>query len=398
MKKLFFNRRNLTVLLLMVAISVSGQQSKIAKNDNSSSSIAITNVRVFNGKKLSRLKTVVIENGLISSSKTGQTTIDGNGGTLLPGLIDSHVHLRSLDELQEAAQRGVTTMLDMGAFEPELFNEARTLTGVSDIKTTLYSASAPGSHQVTRMGAPESSVVNGPEDAERFVAELITEGADYIKVIVENPNIDFSPALETGTIKAIVDAAHKNELLVFAHAAYNEAFKMATDAGVDVISHTPLDTSIDADIVSKMAKQKTILVPTLVMMQGTVEAFKDIPMFKDLDYDHAVSSVSAMQKAGITIIAGTDANNAKAAPFSAKHGEALHDELELLVAAGLTPIEALRSATILPAQHFNLQDRGEIKPGKRADLVLVDGDPTKDISKTRNIQKVWVNGVPVQNK
>lgn len=396
MKTKIFNRNNLILLLISFVISANVSQIKSEERGTPTSSIAITNIRVFDGEKLSGLKTVVIEDGLISSATTADTTIDGKGGTLLPGLIDSHVHMRSLTELEQSAQWGVTTMLDMGMYRPELVDSARNLIGVTDVRTSLSSASAPGSHQIAQMGAPESSGVKGPEDADRFVAELLSDGADYIKVIIENPNIAFSPALETKTIKAIVDAAHKNNLQVFAHTVYNIAFRMGVDGGVDVLSHTPLDKTIDEEIVNDMVKQKTIVMPTLLMMKGTVDALKANPLFKDLEYSYAVSSVSAMRNAGVTIIAGTDANDSPAAPFSMKHGEALHDELELLVEAGLTPIEALQSATILPAKHLNLHDRGEIKPGRRADLLLIKGDPTKDISNTRNIQRVWIKGVPVQ--
>ena len=82
--------------------------------------------------------------------------------------------------------------------------------------------------------------------------------------------------------------------------------------------------------------------------------------------------------------------------MSVPHGKALHEELGLLIEAGLTPVEALRSATVLPASYFGLTDRGEILPGRRADLVLVEGDPTQDIAATRAIRGVWVAGVQVR--
>lgn len=82
---------------------------------------------------------------------------------------------------------------------------------------------------------------------------------------------------------------------------------------------------------------------------------------------------------------GTDANAGPGIPFSPRHGESLHDELELLIEAGLS--------TVLPAQHFGLHDRGVIEPGRRADLVLIDGDPVADIRATRQIRQVWCAGV-----
>ena len=93
------------------------------------------------------------------------------------------------------------------------------------------------------------------------------------------------------------------------------------------------------------------------------------------------------------ILAGTDANAGPGIPFSPRHGESLHEELELLIEAGLSTVEALRAATVLPAQYFGLHDRGVIEPGRRADLVLIDGDPIADIRATRQIRRVWCAGV-----
>jgi imidazolonepropionase-like amidohydrolase len=106
--------------------------------------------------------------------------------------------------------------------------------------------------------------------------------------------------------------------------------------------------------------------------------------------------VATFHRAGAAILAGTDSNDDPAAPYQVTHGESLHEELERLVDAGLTPAEALRGATSLAAATFGLTDRGVIAPGRRADLVLVDGDPTRDISATRNIRGVWIGGGQVK--
>ena len=107
-----------------------------------------------------------------------------------------------------------------------------------------------------------------------------------------------------------------------------------------------------------------------------------------LDYANAEASVRQLEAAGVTILAGTDAPN----PGTA-HGAALHRELELLVRAGLTPTEALVAATSAPAKAFRLSDRGRVAPGMKADLLLVDGDPTSDITATRSIIGIWKDGV-----
>ena len=110
-------------------------------------------------------------------------------------------------------------------------------------------------------------------------------------------------------------------------------------------------------------------------------------------YDAAIAAVRQLKAAGVPILAGTDAPN----PGTA-HGATMHGEMELLVEAGLTPIEALRAATSAPSKAFRLDDRGRIAVGKRADLVLVRGDPTADIGATRDITAVWKRGVPVDRE
>jgi imidazolonepropionase-like amidohydrolase len=109
-----------------------------------------------------------------------------------------------------------------------------------------------------------------------------------------------------------------------------------------------------------------------------------------LNYAAAKESVTLLHKAGVPILAGTDANQSPMA--AVKHGEALHRELELLVDAGLSNEEALRAATSLGAQCFRLADRGVIAVGKRADLVLVGRNPVDNIAATKDIKRVWIAG------
>jgi imidazolonepropionase-like amidohydrolase len=104
-----------------------------------------------------------------------------------------------------------------------------------------------------------------------------------------------------------------------------------------------------------------------------------------------------MYRAGVPILAGTDCHEEPDSFFEVKHGESLHQELELLVEAGVSVVDALRAATILPAEHFRLNDRGAIAEGKRADLVLLREDPTKDIRATRSIDRVWCGGIEYQS-
>ncbi len=343
---------------------------------------ALTNVRVFDGNQLLDPGTVIIDGRAIGTDPAGASVIDGDGAVALPGLIDAHIHLSGRQSLQQLAGYGVTTALDMGTWPVSLVESLRGVEGLTDIRSPGTSAVAPGSLHSRIPGFPADGQVVDPDDANRYVAERVAEGSDYIKVIVEDPGFD------QPTFDALVGAAHRHGKLSVAHAASFSAIAMALEAEVDVITHSPLDKALDDTAVARFVAARRISVPTLTMMEGTVEQSHR----PGDDYAQARATVTALYRAGVPILAGTDANDAKGVPANISHGESLHHELELLVDAGLSPVDALRAATSLPARYFRLPDRGVIKPGRRADLVLVDGDPTDDISATRRIQRIWCAG------
>ncbi len=115
-----------------------------------------------------------------------------------------------------------------------------------------------------------------------------------------------------------------------------------------------------------------------------------------MTYPHAQSTVATFRRAGMTVLVGTDANDDPTAPFQPPHGQSLHEECERLVQSGMSPVEVLRGATSAAARTFGLHDRGSIAAGQRADLVLVAGDPTRNISDTRQVRGVWIAGEKVR--
>lgn len=349
---------------------------------------AITNVRVFDGEQLTAPKTILIDGELISDDVTQpDEEIDGNGAVLLPGLIDAHVHLSSKEELQKLCQAGVTTALNMGFLPPPLTDYVRGQPGMTDIRTTGSGATAPGSKlsRAMRMLAPDSLISNA-EEAKQFVANRVAQGSDYIKIIAEVPN-----GPDQSTLNSLVIAAREHGKLTVAHAPSYPATAMAQEAGVDVLTHVPLDKPLRKTDVDRILAEKRICVPTLSMMEAIASKFdKEGPGPK---YEPARSSVTAMYRAGVPILAGTDANVQPAAPAQVPHGDSLHHELELLVDAGLSTRDALLAATYLPAKHFGLHDRGCVEVRKRADLVLVEGNPLEHIGATRSVKQVWCGGI-----
>jgi imidazolonepropionase-like amidohydrolase len=349
--------------------------------------LVITRARLFDGTQLIPDSTVVVANGKIAKSAgfpAGTVVVDAAGAVLLPGLIDAHVHLDGPGRLAMLAGFGVTTALDMASV-PEETAALRGQPATTDIRSAGIPAIAPGSlhSHLPRVG--QRGLISGPHEASRFVADRIAEGSDYIKIVIGSPFADHDQA----TIDALVTAAHEQGKLVVAHASSTGSVTKALAAGADIVTHAPRDAVLAPAAAAQAAAAGRVVVPTLTAME-TILASLAPP---GEDYSNARDSVATLHRAGVPILAGTDANDSPGTPFRVPHGESLHRELELLVDAGLTTVEALHAATSLPARYFGLADRGTIEPGKRGDLLLIDGDPLADIRRTRSIRRIWCGGV-----
>ncbi|WP_394619445.1 amidohydrolase family protein [Lentzea sp. JNUCC 0626] len=301
--------------------------------------------------------------------------------TVLPGLIDAHVHLSGRADLEELARWGVTTGLDMGSWPRGFVDEMRAQKGVARIKSATIPAVGKGGRHAQMPGFPAEGIVTSPDEAKRFVERRVADGADFVKIVTEAAPPE---GMDQPTVDALVRAAHDHGLLVVAHAVTTGAFRVAVEARVDVSTHAPLDAVLDDDTIAGMREIGMVSVPTLTMMEGTAKLLAPL----GFRYEHARDTVTRFRDAGVDVLAGTDANSAPRAPFAPKHGESMHHELELLVAAGLTPAEAVRGATELPARVFGLA-AGD-------DRMEVEGDPTVDITATRNIVGVWIGGERVR--
>ncbi|KAI5456880.1 putative hydrolase [Mariannaea sp. PMI_226] len=332
---------------------------------------AISNVRIFDGNTIQELSTVIIDGDLIGTpDAVPNKTIDAQGAVLLPGLIDCHIHLSGLKDLQQMAKFGVTTALDMATWPAERLKSLRNIKNATDIRSCGLAATAPGSVHSRIPTMPREALVSDAADAKRFVAEQVANGADYIKIVADVPGPDQE------TLNALVNAAHRSGKQVIAHAVTSIAVSMAQAARVDYLTHIPVDRALSDQDINQMLEDGRIIIPTLTMMKG-------VALQRGADYTNCIKSVSSLHHAGVPVLAGTDANDSPGA---------LHEELELLVECGLSTTEVLRSATCLPAKYFGLSDRGSIEPGLRADLVLIDGNPVEDITATRRIKQVWIAG------
>ncbi|GAA1826225.1 amidohydrolase family protein [Agromyces salentinus] len=423
---------------------------------------AIVAGRVFDGTRSLGPKTVVIADGLIESigddTPAGADVVEAPGATLLPGLIDAHVHTDTAG-LRMALQFGVTTELEMqGA------NTARDRAHIAeddtlaDVRSAGFGLTPPGGHPEElfpkdfdpqrgggrggpggrpggpggrpggpgrRPGAPERvdpivrAKVTTPEEAVEVVGRLARAGSDYIKFMVDDGSVEGHPGLpmlDQATLDAGVAEAHRLGMLTVAHALTIEATQMSIRAGIDGLAHLFMDRPHTPEIIDAIAQSGAFVVACVVldasMMGITGSALADDPrvagkLTPEWDstlrssFNHypqgrledVLATVRALEAAGVDLLIGTDVSQPLPFLGGLAHGASVHQELQYFVDAGLAPTTALSAATAVTARRFGLADRGTIAVGRRADLLLVDGDPTTTIGDTLNVRDVWRRGV-----
>jgi imidazolonepropionase-like amidohydrolase len=254
------------------------------------------------------------------------------------------------------------------------------------------------------------------------VDKQVARGADYIKIFIEGGDcIGFPglPVLDDETLHAAVKQAHRHEKLAIVHVTTADATKRAIDAGVDGLGHVFFDRRHTPELIADIAASGAFVIPTVVTISSALghsgaalaadervssrlsrqwldSLSRSMNVYPQGKLEDTFATVSALREAGVDILAGSDVSEPLPILGGLAHGASLHRELQLLVDAGLTPTEALRAATSTPARRFGLDDRGRIAPGARADLLLVKGDPTMDITDTLSIEAVWRRGARLQ--
>ncbi|ULP41608.1 amidohydrolase family protein [Mycobacterium lentiflavum] len=393
---------------------------------------AIANARIFDGENITDHSCVLIHDGTIVNVGTHPPAdidvFDANGGTLLPGLIDAHTHTEP-EFLRIALTFGVTTELEMqGFWSPEQSAYVDEHDDVADVRSAGLGITPPGGHphelippQVNQRPGEERQFpyATSPQRAAEIVAERVAQGSDYIKVFVEDGRVfdkPGTPVLRDDILRAAVRAAHEHDKIVLAHTLTADAAQRAIAAGVDGLAHVFLDQGATPELIDVIVRSGAFVIATTVTCAsilghtgaalaadprvatrldetwlGTLRG--SIDTFHDSSLDTVLNTVAALHRAGVDILAGTDVSHPVEYVGGTAHGASLHEELQLLVRAGLSPVEALRSATSVTARRFGLTDRGRVVNGARADLLLVKGDPTADISDTLNIEAVWRRGV-----
>lgn len=368
-----------------------------------------------NGKRTTG--SVLIDDGYIVQigesidAPDGATIIDASGLTAVPGLIDSHTHSYG-SALADALRFGITSNIDMFS-APEVLPGARAQRESADTvaEADLFSAgmlaTAPGGHG-TQFGI-EVTTLSDSTQAPAWVRARKDEGSDFIK-LVYIPYQTKIPSLDRELAQAVIQAAHEEGLMAVAHISSQQAALDLVEDDIDGLVHVFADEAVSDKFVELAVSRNVFVIPTLAVIASvagqddpdadSVGVVKWLsPMQKTtlgsefpagtpgFEFELALNNVRRLHAAGVNILAGSDAPN----PGTA-HGYSLHHELKLLVDAGLSDAEAMNSATELPASIFKLDDRGALVAGKRADLLLVQGNPYQGVRASRQIKYIIKNG------
>lgn len=361
----------------------------------SQESYLIEDVKLFDGYKVYQKVDIAIEDGRIHQiakrirPESKMEVVDGTNKTIIPGLINAHVHAWIPYHLKNALEAGVFAILDMhgpGA-ETKLLRDFKLEDGYAQFYSTGYAATVEGGHG-TQYGfdVPTIGENFGVKD---YISQALDIESDYIKIIYE-PSKN---TLSLNQVAELVEESHKNNLLAVSHISrYNEA-KSIVDTNMDGLVHLWRDEMASPIFLEELARNNTFIIPTLSVLEGVLKYYnengKKIDMLPLADL---LSQVKELHSKGIKLLAGTDPPN-----VGLDYGWSLHNELELFVKAGMSPLEALKTATSNTAEAFSIEGIGTIKEGDIANFNLIDGDPLTDILQSRKIIAQWANGKKLNN-
>jgi imidazolonepropionase-like amidohydrolase len=379
--------------------------------------------RVFDGERLlDGPHEVRIEEGRIteivsSHDSSADVSTDFDDATILPGLVDAHVHLsfdaspdigalvqsdtpatatlRSALNAREHLAAGITTVRDLGSREGIVIDVARAVgTPLLPVAPKIVAAgqvlTITGGHSFF-MGRE----VDGPDAFRRGARAEIKSGAQALKVIATGGVIteQGSPGATATTLSelsAAVEEAHKAGLRVAAHAHGNEGIKNAIRAGVDTIEHA---SHLDDEAIELFLESDAWMVSTLIASERLMPHLDDPAMpehVRDKIRNHTSQEAASLKRAieaGVRVAAGTDAGTGYN-----PHG-GLPDQVALLQEHGMTTKDALAAATGDAARAIGLAEtNGRLAVGLRADLLVVDGDPLADVAALRNVHAVYLEG------
>jgi imidazolonepropionase-like amidohydrolase len=387
--------------------------------------------------KVETSKTLVITDGKVGEIKDGFQTAPNGGETVnlqsafvLPGLVDSHVHLlsevaaagRDMDVVKKTSadqvvdgtvfagrvlRAGFTTVADLGD-DPDAIYALRD--GVAEGKIVgprIVAAGFVGAHgghgdihgfhpDILALLTPPT-LCSGADECRRAVRKAVQRGAEMIKTastggVMSNTATGLSQQMTQDELNAVVETAHMLGRQVACHAHGADGINAALRAGVDSIEH---GTYLDQDSLKLMKEKGTYLVPTLLAGETVSQAGKNPDWQTEAVRKKAlqvgpnmIAAARRAREAGVKFAFGTDS-------AVSRHGENAK-EFALMIKAGFTPLDAIRTATVGGAAHLRMSDQiGTLAPGKAADLIAVKEDPLKDVTELERVTYVMKDGKSV---
>lgn len=415
--------------------------------------VALTHIRIIDGTGAPAIEngTVVMQDGVIVAAgrdvaiPAHAQILDRSGESVLPGLISDHSHIGQLQgvhtgpqfytsdiissELAQYRRYGVTTVTALGNNVPRVFDPMR-----KDAHMGLLPVDLFGVDQgigVPR-GAPPVNVApdqlfrpHTPEEARGNVDAMAAEGTDLVKIWVDDFDHSLPVKMDPAIIKAVVDEAHKKHLRVAAHIHDLDDAEDVVAMGVDILAHGVRDKPVPPSLVQSLKERGVWYIATLELDEATtvwadqpawtkapfIVAGLSAPLIEQINnpewrqenrsgpkaefartsLSNNLQNLKTLWNAGVRIGFGTDSG---ATPLRVP-GVAEHRELALMVQAGLTPLQALHIATQEAAELLDLHDRGVIVAGKRADLLIVAGNPDRSVADADRVVETWENGSAV---
>jgi imidazolonepropionase-like amidohydrolase len=357
----------------------------------------------------------------------GATVVDLRGKTVMPAIIDAHSHLgytdvrtgdtssshytreNLLDHLRRYAYNGIAATLSMGLDRGELPYQLRAdpLPGTPLFLTAGRGIAMPNAGPNAQHWRDAAYGVTTEAEARQAVRDLAGRKVDFVKIWVDDRNKTVTP-LPPSLYRPIIDEAHQRGLKVVAHVYYLADAKELLRAGVDGFAHGIRDLDVDDEILGLFRQRPDVFV--IPNLPDTPPAIGDLPWLSETLHASQIEvlkrtsaltparprlfeiqarSLVKLAKAGVRIAFGTDAG------VGAPYGWSAHAELADMVAAGLSPSQAIVAATRTSAELLGLSELGSVAPGKSADFIVLDANPLDDITNTRRIVQVFLRGRPV---
>lgn len=415
--------------------------------------VMLRNVTVIDGsgRPAQKNMNVLLKEGKIISmskdaAKSNTRVIDMSGKTIMPLLINVHGHLgmskgttigpesftreQIAKELERYQSYGVGTVVSMGMDKELIFSirdDSRSgkLSGAS-VYTAGYGFRSPLGTKAPEKGMEKIYRPTTADEAIANVKVLAALKPDVIKIWVDDQGGTVEK-INPDVYKAIINEAHKYGIRVAAHLFYLEDAHALLDAGVDIFAHSVRDKEVDDALIAKLKSKGIVYIPTLTrdayeFFYGTTQPWVNEPFFKaSLEpgvyemitgseyknrivnnpryqknkdaYNMALKNLKKLHDSNVLVAMGTDSG---AQPVRAQ-GFSEHLELQLMVEAGLTPLQAITVATRNASNALRLKDQGVLSPGMRADFIVLNSNPENDIKSTQSISAVWKNGVEVSH-